>query len=206
MRPDFKNLPFYERPDLTPYLIHLTKNTKRDDGYGAFANLVNILKTGEVYGSGKKGFVRGAKKAACFMDIPFMSLKYVLNEENCNDDDPRYEPFGIAFTKKWGYNNGCRPVLYLSNSESKKLNIPDDELWRIVRFEVDKKGWISWLHEREWRAEGDFKLPNDAIVLVKNTKYATKLSEHIIKNPDEYAIKPRAILPLNVVCQGLYYL
>jgi hypothetical protein len=30
--PEFEDLPFYERPDLTPYLVHLTKNTKQEDG------------------------------------------------------------------------------------------------------------------------------------------------------------------------------
>lgn len=32
--------------------------------------------------------------------IPFSSLKYVLDEESANPNNPRYEPYGIAFTKK----------------------------------------------------------------------------------------------------------
>ena len=43
MLPDFEDLPFYERPDPTPYIIHLTKNTKADDNHTAFNNLVSIL-------------------------------------------------------------------------------------------------------------------------------------------------------------------
>lgn len=91
--PKFKELPFSERPDLTPYLIHLTKNTIPEDKFSAFDNLVSILKTGEVWGS--KRFIQGPNPAACFMDIPFFSLKYVLNEENTNSENPRYEPYGI---------------------------------------------------------------------------------------------------------------
>lgn len=37
---NYKELPFRDRPDLTPYLIHLTKNTKEDDEYSAYNNLI----------------------------------------------------------------------------------------------------------------------------------------------------------------------
>lgn len=55
------------------------------------------------------------------MDIPFSSLKYVLDEESANPNNPRYEPYGIAFTKKFGYQKNCRPVLYLPNQEIRDL-------------------------------------------------------------------------------------
>lgn len=47
---DYKELPFRDRSDLTPYLIHLTKNTKEDDEYSAYDNLLSILKKGEIWG------------------------------------------------------------------------------------------------------------------------------------------------------------
>ena len=40
--PEFEHLPFNERPDLSPYLVHLTKNTKKEDEYSAFDNLVSL--------------------------------------------------------------------------------------------------------------------------------------------------------------------
>ena len=43
--PEFEELPFFKRPDLTPYLVHLTKNTKSENDRSAFKNLVNILRT-----------------------------------------------------------------------------------------------------------------------------------------------------------------
>lgn len=43
----FEELPFYDRPDLTPYLVHLTKNTKKDDDYSALDYLASILMTGK---------------------------------------------------------------------------------------------------------------------------------------------------------------
>jgi hypothetical protein len=83
MYPEFKDLPFYDRPDLTPYLIHLTKSTNEGKRkYSAFDNLVSMLETGEIWGSQRKGYIKGKNSATCFMDIPFVSLKYVLNKDN----------------------------------------------------------------------------------------------------------------------------
>lgn len=204
MRPDFEDLPFFERPDLTPYLIHLTKNTEAEDDYSAFENLVSILQNGTIRGSSsEKGFVKGPHRAACFMDIPFHSLKYVLNEENSNPASPRYEAFGVFMTKKYAYKQGCRPVLYISDEEVKRLCVPESELWRVVRFEASDEGWISWLHEREWRCKGDCSLPTSAGVLVKNSGYVERLNESIRKDPKKFKVHPRAIIPLTILCQGL---
>lgn len=203
-RPDFKDLPFRERPDLTPYLVHLTKNTRAEDEYSAFDNLVNILRYGEIWESSEKGFIKGPQGATCFMDIPFIGLKYLLNKENTNPEHPRYEPFGVIVTKKYAYRHGCRPVLYLSNEEVGQLGIPRNELWRVVRFEVGDDGWISWLHEREWRCKGNFALPTGLLgALVHNVRYAEKLRGIIEKSSKQFRSKPRSIIPLDVLCQGL---
>jgi hypothetical protein len=200
-RPEFKDLPFYERPDLTPYLVHLTRNTKKEDGFSAFENLVSILEHGQIWGSDqKKGFIQGPHSAACLMDVPFASLKYFFKAKTV-----RYEPFGIFVSKKYAYEKGCRPVLYLSKDETKnKLRISNDELWRVVKFEVNKDGWISWLHEREWRCKGDLSLPTNPYgILVRHSNDAERLEKMIRKSPDKFKIKPRSIIPLSVMCQGL---
>jgi len=99
--PAFDELPFTDRPDLSPFLLHFTKNTECEDNYTAFDNLFNILETGEIYGSGSsKGFVKSPNKASCFMDVPFMSLKYVFTEDNTKHERPRYEPYGILVLKQ----------------------------------------------------------------------------------------------------------
>lgn len=207
--PDFEELPFFQRPDLTPYLIHLTRNTKAENGRSAFKNLVRILQIGKIRGSenGKgKGYIKGPNPAACFMDVPFYALKYILNGQDSDPEDPRYEAFGIFVIKKNAYKKGCRPVLYLSNEELRKFRIPKDELWRIVRFEAGGKSWISWLHEREWRCKGDYMLSAKPGVLVKNSNYAQKLSKLLDKEPENFKVRPRAIIPLTILCQGLPHL
>ncbi|MBB4097454.1 hypothetical protein [Sphingomonas kyeonggiensis] len=203
--PTLDDLPFNKRPDLSPYLIHLTKNTKRDDEYSAYDNLVSILQTRRVDASDtKKGFIKGPNGAACFMDVPFASLKYVLTPENTNPDDPRYEPFGIIVTKEHGYKKGLRPVLHLSNDETRTLGIPRDELWRVVRLERSQDGWINWVHEREWRCKGSFRLPKTIhAVIVKDTRSARRLRERIYDEREKFACVRDAILPASVICQGL---
>ncbi len=204
---DAAALPFLERPDLTPFLVHLTKNTKVKDDHSAFENLVNILRTGEVWGSSRRGYVRGPHSAACFMDIPFLSLKYVLNDRNTNPERPRYEPYGVIVSKEYAYREGCRPVVYLSNREIRELAIPDTQLWRVVRFEGVKDGAVNWSHEREWRSKGDFELPEEVrAVLVKNMSDVERLKKIIKKGGDEFASTPSTIIPMNLLCQGLPYL
>ncbi|WP_310622394.1 hypothetical protein [Flexibacterium corallicola] len=202
--PQFDELPFNSRPDLTPYLLHLTKNTNKDDDYSAFDNLISILKTGVIWGSSrKKGFVKGSRKATCFMDVPFSSLKYVLTPENTDPSKPRYEPYGVAITKKYAYKNGVRPVLYLSDEELEIFNVPRDELWRVVRFQVNNTGWVSWLHEREWRRPDKFILPNTIqAAFVKNTREASNLTQLLLEHSQSFKCKPLSVIPMSVLCQG----
>lgn len=202
--PRFDDLPFNKRPDLSPYLIHLTKNTVRKDKHTAYGNLVHILQTGRIWGSNKTGFIKGKKTAACFMDVPFASLKYVLTPENMSKEDPRYEPCGIVVGKASGYKRGLRPVLYLSNDEVKQLRIPKSELWRVVCLERRDKGWVNWVHEREWRSEGGFRLRGSVpAVIVRNLKSAKRLREQLADEHDSFKCIPDAILPASMICQGL---
>lgn len=67
----FKDLPFHTRPDLSPYLVHLTKRSDEEGGKrNAFSNLVDILLEGKLIGSDRTGFIKGPTPATCFMDIP----------------------------------------------------------------------------------------------------------------------------------------
>lgn len=204
MSPKFDDLPFNSRPDLTPYLLHLTKNTNSKDEHSAFENLISILCSGEIWGGGKKGFIKGKRKAVCFMDVPFASLKYVLTPENSDPQKPRYEPYGVAITKGAAYRRGCRPVMYLSNGELEKMNLPPDELWRVVRLELTERGWINWVHEREWRAPDSFTLPKTIhAAFVRNSREAADLMNRLSKDPGSFKCKPNSIIPMTVLCQGL---
>ncbi len=196
---DFGKLPFKERPDLSPYLIHLTRGTEEVDNYTGLDNLRSMLEHGVIWGSNKT--VKGPRSAACFMDVPFNAVKHICTEEN----EGRYGPYGIVVPKRLAYKFGARPVLYLSNQELDDLKVPTKEKWRVVRLEVSKAGWISWLHEREWRCPDGFPLPITVpAVLVHTTTEAMLLQAQISDAPkDQYRCVPKSVLPLEVVCQGL---
>ncbi len=206
--PRFEDLPFKKRPDLSPYVVHLTKNTLKKDRWSAFDNLVHILETGEIWGSGNEGFVKGRVPAACFMDVPFGSLKYVINHQDSNPKRPRYEPYGIVVGKRYAYKAGARPVMYLSREEQNLLRIPEDELWRVVQLRVKPDGqWVSWLHEREWRCPWEFKLPSRPVaVIVKTLAEVKRLNRHLSERPRKFKAIPQCVLPLDVICHGLPYL
>jgi hypothetical protein len=178
----------------------LTRGTEAENGHTALDNLINILETGEVWGSDPaKAYIKGKHRAACFMDIPFAALKYLwLNPEKTN-----YEPYGVVVAKPWAYKRGARPVLYLSNDELERLCIPDDELWRVVRLENDGDLWTSWLHEREWRCADRFMLPSDPIALVNTEEDVAELQAALARRAAHTKCHPRAIPPLHVICQGL---
>jgi hypothetical protein len=203
--PTFEQLPFKSRPDLTPYLVHLTKGSKEDDNeYSAYDNLVNILKTGEVWGQNPR-FAKGNNNLACFMDVPFISMKYIFTRENSDTSNARYEPYGIVVEKPYAYKHGCRPVLYLSDDEVKTLKIPESEIWRVVKFQAFKVRWISWIHEREWRCKGDFKLPSSIdAAFVKNAADSERLTKELFSKRRTFKCIPKSAIPFEVICQGLY--
>ncbi|MEL0660208.1 hypothetical protein V6255_13805 [Psychromonas arctica] len=207
---DFNKLPFSTRPDLSPYLVHLTKRTENSGSKrNAFSNLIDILMAGELIGSDHTGYIKGPNTATCLMDIPISALKHVLNEENTNPDRPRYEPYGIVLKKPVAYQSGCRPVMYLSDDELIDLAIPVNEIWRVVRLEVNDEGskWISWMHEREWRARGNLTLPSEVVaVLVKDLEDVKEFNKILDERFMEFKSIPLSVLPLEVICDGLPYL
>ena len=200
-----KQLPFTNRPDLSPYLIHLTRKTEEKSGFLVLQHIIfhdKMLK-----GSDKTGFIKGSTPAVCFMDIPLFSLKYLFTPNNAR----RYEPYGIFVKKETAYLNGARPVYYMSQEEENDFfgTRPADK-WRIVKLDVndaiaEEPDWICWTQEREWRCPNYYKLDSEDYeygILVKSIKQAESLSKIIYKK--EYkGPKPIAILPLDVICHGL---
>lgn len=196
-----KELPYYERPDLTPYLIHLTKKFSQKT---ALENLISIFQDGVIKGTDSfiKNAAHGSEvKAACFMDVPFTALKYVCSPKNAE----RYQPYGVVVQKRGVYQQGGRPVLYLSDTECGTLRISLKQLWRVVSLEYDKKEdtWIDWQHEREWRCPKEFKLKKaSCIALVKSVKDVEELEARIDEMHNQFRCLPITIIPLEVICQG----
>ena len=61
----------------------------------------------------------------------------------------RYVGVGLMFNKVYAYQRGGRPVVYEDTERAKDL-LPEDEWWRIVRYNLtDEENIIDWTHERE---------------------------------------------------------
>jgi hypothetical protein len=86
------------------------------------------------------------------------------------------------------------------------MGVSPNDLWRVVRLEVAEDGWISWLHEREWRAPGSFDLPDKlTAVLVKTMGDVERLQNAIAREPNAFWCVPKSVIPLNIMGQGLDY-
>jgi len=115
------------------------------------------------------GYIKGRHKVTCFSEVPFSGLKYLLN------DSDKYEPYGVICSKPEIYRLGGRPVIYLPDDETEW--IPREELWRVVRFEPQKK--IDYTFEREWRVPSKVELTSFGgfYALVRTRSEAKEIEE-----------------------------
>ena len=172
------------RPDFSQGLVHLTKTRIKQEPFDWFAKerkpqsppeitdsftvLREILDSGQIYGSGNAGFIKGNRKAVCLSEVPLSSMHLFAGEQG------RYSSYGISLPKAAAFAAGGRPVIYLPDDEG--LWIPDDQRWRHVKYE---HGNVDFTYEREWRIPGDLdlsKLP-DFYVLVESDDEADALRE-----------------------------
>ncbi len=185
------------RPDFTKFLLHLTKEriVKKEnveEKLKAIDNLKSILSEGIIRGG--SGFIKGPNKAVCFSEIPLPSLKFLVKPE---PQESRYRYYGICISKKAGFENGARPVIYLPDNEGDWIS--PDEKWRHVRFEY---GNVDFTFEREWRLRGDLDIRNlpGFYIMCWNPKEVGEL-ENIVN--DEIKDKVRGFLPMEHVSQML---
>lgn len=164
------------RSDLSSQLIHLTRGTEVDGKkVGPVDILVQILMDRRISGSTTdNGFICGNIPATCFQDVPLYSLSQNIHAEEqyrkaIDGAKVRYLGVGLMFPKPYVYAQGGRPVVY-ERTDKAKLMLPEDEWWRIVRFDLsDDENFIDWMHEREWRVPGGFEFElEQATVLVPN--------------------------------------
>lgn len=152
------------RPDFSEWLVHLTREI--DEGNGPFESLLlsprpkryvapfDVLRKilTEATIAGGLGFVKGKRRVACFSEIPLASITHFATKPD--EKLARYRYYGVAVTKQAAYSQGGRPVIYLPDSESDW--VPEDQKWRLVRFEPHNR--IDYTREREWRVPDSFDL------------------------------------------------
>ncbi len=86
----------------------LTHFTRASRAGNALDNLMMILDERSVRGATR--MVRGKRPVVCLFDAPLGELRRLLDRHNRR----RYEPFGIAVNKRYAFQMGARPVIYLT--------------------------------------------------------------------------------------------
>lgn len=152
VRRDIGSLVFhFTRKADTDYVhINLPSGGKVSRSASASAVLEKILWDAELRGTGNWS---GGHPCVCFTEAPieeFAAVFSLVQLAASRDERPRYEPYGVAVTKRWLYAQGGRPVIY--EHPEKFGEYPDDLRYRLVPYDPERDIDFTW--EREWRIAG----------------------------------------------------
>lgn len=169
------------RSDMGARLTHLTRG---ESDKTAFDNLISILEDKRINGSTTQtGFICGDTPAVCLQETPLSAIAEFMYNSPL-ETKPKYEAYGLRFSKKFVYNKGGRPVIY-GETEKLKSMLPTEEYWRIVKLEIsDFEKVIDWTHEREWRVPNElcFEYKNIDIIVKNSTERERLISYFEEKN------------------------
>lgn len=166
------------RSDMSSQLVHLTRSTVLNGRQvGPVDVLTKILLERRIAASNTQtGFIVGDVPATCFQDAPVYAVAQNIYAEQqyrevVAEAKVRYVGVGLMFNKAYVYQRGGRPVVYEDTERAKEL-LPEDEWWRIVRFNLsDEENIIDWTHEREWRVPGGFDFDLDEATVLVPSKF-----------------------------------
>ena len=139
----------------------------------AFAVLYKILSEGKLEGTSTWTY---GQKCICFTEAPiteFNSIFSLVAIAALKQERPRYEPYGVAVSKKWLFEQGGRPVIY--DHPDAFENFPQDLRYRFVPYNPVRG--INYTWEREWRIKTDvLRLdPKHTLVIVPTADEAFEL-------------------------------
>ncbi|MEQ1543747.1 hypothetical protein [Methyloglobulus sp.] len=156
------------RRDVSDLLFHFTRSTNDSP---ANSVLHAILNEGKLRGTSRWS---EPDKIVCFTESPiqeFNSIFSLVTIASSESERPRYEPYGIAVSKKWLYKKGGRPVIY--DHPDALCDYPESLRYRYVQYNpASPMEDYTW--EREWRIKID-ELELDSqhtLVVVPSSKEA----------------------------------
>lgn len=182
----------HDREDLSPYLVHLT----RDTAHPAFSNLKSIIKQGCIEAHScdfpfHNEFENHIKQAfslntCSFTDTPESQLKNLTREDLKRKKN--LQPYGIALNKNTIIKANGNPVHYVYGRD---LQVYYNYRIREILDELKTSGTVSggpggnhafltqvlpfikyvteknnWAWEREWKVTGHFRFKEDDIVKI----------------------------------------
>ena len=172
------------RNDISPFLVHLTRDSLKES---ARTNLLSILTDQKL--SAKTAFgmakhvtrVERSQRVVCFTETPLEHIWMICRRIQGRKVD--MSNYGIVFRRSWGRERGANPVWYLNmTGDQDSLTNSVDSLVSLA--EADRKAPIfkltpfleqvgptktwrkdfSW--EREWRIVGHVPFVPDDVVAV----------------------------------------
>lgn len=193
------------RTDLSTFLVHLTRAS--DAGgvvRSAKENLLSIIAGNQIearspYGAAVRS-LQGARlptdsqRCVCFTETPLEHVN--LLAEDIENRTFRFEPYGIAITRKQGRTRGVNPVWYLDitpghdwltqpfnrliDSAIATGTFPGSDISLLAPF-IEQMGTglgnppafrKEFWWEREWRHVENFGLPSTYIILCPEREFA----------------------------------
>jgi hypothetical protein len=167
------------RRDLGSLLFHFTRAPHdhtppiriRSWPRSAMNSLGNILAERRLCGSAAN--IRGGHRCICFTEAPISEVVSLFRLSDLAAEGglrPKYEPYGVAVTKKWLFTRGGRPAIYQPDAEYDLL--PESIRYRHVRY--DPIAGVDFTWEREWRLFADeLRLdPKETLVVVPTSAEA----------------------------------
>jgi hypothetical protein len=171
------------RRDVGDLLFHFTRSVEPntvstifEDGSthymsgSASSVLRKILHEGKLLGTSRWTY---GENTICFTEAPiqeFNSVFSLVSIASTLAERPRYEPYGIAVSKKWLFEKGGRPVIY--DHVDAFQQYPDSLRHRFVPY--DPTNGVDFTWEREWRIKTDELMldPKHTLVIVPTAEEA----------------------------------
>jgi hypothetical protein len=135
-------------------------NSGSDYCHSALEALINILKSGVIYGSNHH--IRGGQTVVGFTELSHAIIDRLF-AYRARMVNPYFEPYGIALSRETAQKLGMRPVIYGPPEIYHSL---DDTAKPYYQNPGVKD---NWRHESEWRHLGDLSLDffgNDSAVIL----------------------------------------
>ncbi len=111
----------HRRPDLSTFLVHLSRDLDIAGGPTARENLLEMLKERRIVARSAFGMARElaaandevavTQRCVCFTETPLEQVWMMTREIDLRQI--RLQPYGLAFTKVFGRRRGVNPVWYL---------------------------------------------------------------------------------------------
>lgn len=186
VRRDVGDLLFHFTRNIEPKRVSVSFNENHTLHMGGSASSVlrKILYEEKLIGTSHWTY---GENTICFTEAPIQELNSVFSLVSIASsmaERPRYEPYGIAVSKKWLFEKGGRPVIYdHSNAFSQ---YPESLRHRFVPYAPTDGVDFTW--EREWRIKADELIldPKHTLVVVPTSEEAFEIVYEFAKIEAEW--------------------